>query len=327
MSGAARAPEIPALRILARRGAHALLVLWATASLVWAALFVLPGDPALALAGQRADPKAAEAIRAEWGLDQPPLRQYLGYLSRLASGDLGRSYAQRREVSAILGEAFVRTCFLAGAAMMVAFAGGLLLGTLAAARGGLVDLAIGWASLAGVSMPAFWLGLLLILAFASTLGWLPVSGYGDGPMLLGVRAPGPAHLVLPSLALAVFPAAIIARVTRAALLDRAGAPYRRAARARGLTRPSLLWRHTVRPALGPVVTVAGLLLAVLLGGAVATEVVFAWPGVGQVAFTALRSRDLPVVEGAALLLCAAFVGVNLLVDLVHALLDPRVTPS
>jgi len=303
---------------------HAVPALWAAATLVWIFMFLIPGDPARLLSGQSADPKVLQAVRAEWGLDRPPLQRYLAFLRKVAAGDLGKSYVQRRDVTEILGEAFARTAFLAVAAVILAAAAGVGFGAAAARRGGAVDAAVTAGTLAGVSVPTFWLGLLLMIVFASTLRWLPVSGYGEGMTILGVRAPAPANLVLPAVTLAVFPAALLARVTRAAVLEQLGAEYVRAARARGIPPALVVWRHAFRNAVGSVATMVGLLLAGLLGGAVATETVFSWPGIGQVIFRALRERDLPVVEGAVLMLTAIFLAANLAVDLAYALTDPRV---
>jgi ABC-type dipeptide/oligopeptide/nickel transport system permease component len=311
-------------RTILRRLLHAVLVLWAAASLVWLFMFVIPGDPARLLAGPRADARTLEAVRAEWGLDQPPLRRYVTYLGRLARAELGSSYFQRRPVAAILGEALVRTAFLAVAAMTLAVGAGVLLGVAAAWRGGLVDALVTAGTLAGIAVPSFWLGLFLMIIFASTLQWFPVSGYGEGPTLLGIRIPGISHLVLPAITLAAFPAALIGRVTRSALLEQMRTEYVLAARARGLPSASVVWRHAFRNSLSPVVTLGGLLLATLLGGAVATEIVFSWPGIGRVIFSALRQRDLPVVEGGVILLTAIFIAANLAVDLAYAFIDPRI---
>lgn len=298
-------------------------VLWAAASLVWVLMFIVPGDPAILLSGQSADPKVLEEVRREWGLDRPPLERYLTYMGNLLEGNLGRSYVQRLAVAEILGRALARTAFLALAAAVLAAAAGILVGVAAARRGGAVDALATMGTLAGISVPTFWLGAVLMIVFASKLRWLPVSGYGEGIEILGLRAPGAAHLILPAVTLAVFPAALVARVTRAALLEQLGAEHVRAARARGIPPAAIVWRHAFRSALGPVATTVGLLTASLLGGAVATEIVFAWPGMGREIFRALRMRDLPVVEGAVIVLTTIFLAVNLLVDVAYAAIDPR----
>lgn len=304
-------------------------VLLAAATLVWALLFVLPGDPARLIAGPRGiDPEVLRGVRAEWGLDDPALLQYARYLGRLLRGDLGVSYAQDRPVSAIVAEHLAPTVALAAAAIVLALVAGIGLGTLAAAfRGRAVDLLVLLLALVGASMPVFWLGLLLILTFASWLRWFPATGYGlDGIVLplLGARLPEWRHLALPALTLALVLTGSLARVTRAAILDVAGTESLRAARARGVSRVGVLLRHALRRALPPVATVLGLQLAGLLGGAVATEFVFAWPGLGKALVRAIALRDLPLVEGCVLLLTAAYVLAALAVDLLLPILDPRV---
>jgi ABC-type dipeptide/oligopeptide/nickel transport system permease component len=304
-------------------------VLLAAATLVWLLLFALPGDPARLIAGSRAvDPEILREVRAEWGLDEPAPAQYARYIARLLRGDLGISYAQGRPVAAILGDYALPTLTLGLAALLLAAVVGIGLGTLAAwFRGRAIDLGVLLLALVGASTPVFWLGLILILTFASWLRWLPVTGYGfDGVVLpfVGARLPEWRHLVLPALTLALVLAGALARVTRAALLDVAGAESLVAARARGLSRPGVFLRHALRRALPPVVTVLGLQLASLFGGAVATEFVFAWPGLGKALVRAIALRDLPLVEGCVLVLTAAYVFASLLVDLSLPLLDPRV---
>jgi ABC-type dipeptide/oligopeptide/nickel transport system permease component len=302
-----------------------LIPVWiATATIVWAAVFALPGDPALLLAGEhRADPEVVAAIRAEWGLDRPPAEQLAAFLGRLARLDLGRSYVQRREVSAILRDHFPPTLFLALAAMALTLAAGIAAGAAAALwRGRWPDRLVRAAAAAGLSAPGFWIGILLALVFASWLGWLPGLGYGDsGVAILGAPLPQPSHLILPAASLAILGAGILSRLVRGSLLDTLGQEFSRAALARGAS-PRRAALQALRAALPPIVTWAGLHLAALLGGAVATETVFAWPGLGRAMVTAIAHRDLPVVEGGVLLLAAFFVLANLLVDLSYVLLDP-----
>jgi len=312
------------MRAVAARLVQVVPALWAAATLVWFFMFIVPGDPARPLSGQSADPEVLRLVRAEWGLDRPPVERYLDFLRQVASGSLGRSYVQRRPVMEILGEAFGRTIVLALTATGIAVAVGVLLGALAAFRGGALGALAGAFSAIGLSLPTFWIGLLLMIVFAADLGWFPISGMGERISILGLDFPSPGHLALPALTLAIFPAAMITRVTRASLLEQKGSEYLRAARARGISPSAILWRHAFPNALGPVLALAGLVLASLFGGAAATETIFAWPGIGRAIFDALGERDLPVVEGGVLLLTAIFLGVNLAVDLVHASLDPRV---
>lgn len=300
-------------------------VLWAAASLIWIFMFLIPGDPARLLAGQRADPDVIKAVRSEWGLDRPALERYGLFLAKLVRFDLGTSYVQQgRPVSEIIGEGMWRTFFLAVSATLLGALGGIALGALGAARrGGVVDATVRLLSTASISLPTFWLGLMLMLVFASRLGWFPVLGYGDGPTILGVRLPGPMHLVLPTVTLAIFSSGFVARVARASLLEEASQEYARAARCRGASSSATLLRHVLANALLPVVTLVGLHFGTLLGGAIATETVFSWPGVGLVMLRALNNRDLPVVEGGAIALTGAFLLVNFAVDISYALLDPR----
>ena len=307
-------------------------VLWLVATVVWVALFFLPGDPVRLLGGQNADPVVLERIRTDWGLDDPPLQQYGRYLWRLTHLDLGESYVQQRPVAEILLDHLPATLVLAGTAMVLAVGLGLCAGIVAALwRGTAVDSAVLATSLFGLSTPVFWLGLMLMLLFASSrgLGWLPVSGYGDGfvihlPLgLTELRLPEFSHLVLPALTLALVSAGSLARMTRSAILDVLRQEYVVAARARGLSAWRVLGRHVLRNALVPVITLAGLDLAALVGGAIATEFVFAWPGIGKAILRAIHLRDLPVVEGGVLLMTAAFVTVTLLVDLSYGWIDPR----
>lgn len=314
---------------IARRLLWMLPVLWAAATLIWIFMFLIPGDPARILAGQTSDPDVLALVRAEWGLDQPPMTRYGRFLGKLARLDLGTSYVQhRRPVSEIIAEGLWRTLLLALTATMLGVFIGLALGLLSAAkRGTLIEGAIMMFCTASMTLPTFWLGLILILVFSSGLGWLPVSGYGEGGSLFGAELPAPAHLVLPSITLAIFSSGYLARVTRASLLEELSQEYALAARARGASPRATLLRHVMANSMLPIVTLAGLNLGQLLGGAIATETVFNWPGLGSVMTTALSRRDLPVVEGGAITLTAAFLLVNLAVDVSYAFLDPRVVDS
>src|SRR5262245_30789727 len=305
-------------------------VLAAAAALVWILMFVLPGDPARLLAGgQGADPEVVRATRAEWGLDEPAWRQFLGYAARLLRGDLGRSHIQGRAVTEVIGDHLIPTIVLALAATTLAAAGGIALGSAAAlGRGRLADVVVLTLALVGASAPVFWIGLLLIVVFASGLGWLPVAGYGFGGAVvpvLGARLPEWDHLLLPAFSLALVSMGAIARVTRSSLLDAAGSGWVTTARARGAGWLRVFLRHGLRNALVPVVTVVGLNLAALLGGAVATEFVFAWPGLGKALVRAIALRDIPVVEGCVLALTSVYVVLALAVDLLYPILDPRLS--
>lgn len=312
------------IRTIVTRVLWALLALWAAATLVWIFMFIIPGDPAKTLMGQSSNPKVIEDVRREWGLDRPPLERYMTYMGNLLAGNLGKSFFQQRPVSEILLEAFGRTVYLAGAAIVLATGAGVLAGAASVRKGRAVEAIFNTGTLAGVSLPTFLIGMFLSLVFASKLGWFPISGWGDGWTVLGVRAPSPQNLVLPAVTLAVFPTALLARVTRAALLEQIGAEHIRAAQARGVSSAALLWRHALRNALGPITTLVGLMAASLLGGAIATEIVFSWPGIGRTVLQAIEKRDLFVVEGAVLMLTAIFLAANLFVDLAYSIIDPRI---
>lgn len=314
---------------LIRRFLGVVPVLWAVVTVIWVILFVLPGDPAAILAGGfRADPQVLARIRAEWGLDQPAPRQYLHYLGHLARGDLGASYLQGRPVARIVAEALPPTVILAISALLIAAFAGVGMGLVSAAKAKRwPDDLLSFFSLVLISLPVFWIGMMLMLIFASRLGWLPALGYGlDGPFIPGtrIRLPEARHLVLPALTLALFSLGSVQRVTRASLLDVLQQPYILSSFARGAPPVRVHLRSALRNALVPIVTVLGIDLASLLGGAVATEFVFAWPGLGKTIVRGIADRDLPVVEGGVLCLCAAFILVNLLVDLCYAWLDPRI---
>ena len=273
-----------------------------------------PGDPAVLLAGEFATPETLEAIRARYGLDRPLPEQLLIYLQALLSGDLGESARSRRPVLEELRTYFPNTVELASAAILVALLTGIPLGILAALRPGSgLDLGVMVLALLGVSMPVFWFGLLAILIFAVELGWFPVAGKGTL-----------AHLVLPAITLGVNATALLARMTRGTLLEVLSQDYIRTARAKGLAERVVILKHALRNALIPVVTVAGLEFGSLLAGAVITETIFAWPGLGQLLVGSILARDYPMVQGAVLLVATTFILVNLLVDLLYAWIDPRV---
>lgn len=317
---------------IARRLASLIPVLWVMATLVWAVMFLLPGDPARLLAGKTVDEATLEQIRQDLGLDRPYLAQYTAFVGRLARLDLGRSYHQDRPVREILLQRAWPSAVLAltsmGIALVLGVAGGAL-GSLRPNR--TADRLILMASLAGIAVPVFWLGIMLRMIFASWLRWLPVSRYtaGDAPpaQLLGLDflpMPDASHLILPAVTLSAFSAGYFVRIVRSSLLEILGEDFIRTARAKGLSRERVLVRHALSHALIPLTTVAGVQLATLMGGAIATEIIFDWPGLGTVLLQGILMRDMPVVSGCVIFLTLVFVLVNLLVDLGYAWLDPRV---
>jgi ABC-type dipeptide/oligopeptide/nickel transport system permease component len=289
-------------------------VLLGVATLVFALIHMVPGDPAQVMLGESAPQANLAELRAKLGLDQPLLVQYKSFLLGLTRGHLGTSFRYNTPVQREIGQRLGRTAQLALAAMLVAVLIALPLGVIGALnRGGAIDHAATAISLLGVSMPNFWLGPLLAIVFAVQLGWLPVSGTGSL-----------AHLVLPAITLGAALAAILARMTRATLLDELRELYVLAARARGVSRARAVVAHALRNSLIPVVTIMGLQLGAVLTGTIITETIFSWPGVGRLLIQAIGSRDYPMVQGCILFIAVTYVTMNLLVDLTYAWLDPRI---
>jgi peptide/nickel transport system permease protein/oligopeptide transport system permease protein len=282
--------------------------------IVFAMVRLAPGDPALLLAGEFADQATVERVRERFGLDRPMHVQFVAFVGNLAQGDLGRSTRTNRPVVEDLATFFPNTLELALGGILVAILIGIPAGVISAVRRNTwVDAVVTFLALLGVSMPVFWFGLLAILFFSVNLGWFPVAGRGTL-----------AHLVLPAITLGVSSTAIIARMTRSSMLEVLDQDYVRTARAKGVVRSSVVVKHALRNALVPVVTVGGLEFGRLMAGAVLTETVFTWPGIGRLLVDSILARDYPVVQGAVLVIATAFIVVNLLVDLVYGLIDPRI---
>ena len=278
-------------------------------------LYVAPGDPVMAMVGERADEATIARLRAELRLDDPLPVQFGHYLAGIAKGDLGKSYITNRPIRNDILERFPKTLQLAGAAMLLATVLGVTLGVLSGRRPGSTIDRIGLVvAYLGISFPVYWVGLLLILVFAVTLHWLPPSGFG------GLR-----YLALPALALGMRSIAFLARMTRSAMLDALGADYVRTARAKGLSEWRVVGRHALRNALIPIITVLGLDFGAYLTGSILTETIFSWPGLGRYVVNAIARRDLPAIQGSVLFLSAVFVLVNLITDIAYAKADPRVT--
>ena len=302
---------------IARRILAMIPVVFGIATLVFALMYLVPGDPARLMAGQNADRETIENISRSMGLDKPLHVRYGHFLAGLARGDLGYSYRQQRPVSRVIAERFPATARLALAAILIAILLGVPAGIVAArSHGKFVDQLVMTLSLVGISTPVFWLGMMLIAVFAVWLGWLPVGGYGESGSFK--------YLIMPAVSLAAISTGYFARITRSALLEVLRSDYILAARARGVAEWRILFIHALRNAAVPIVTVIGTNLAGLLGGAVATETVFAWPGLGRAIYDAILVRDLPVVEGGVIFLALIFVFANLIVDIAYALIDPRV---
>jgi peptide/nickel transport system permease protein len=302
------------IRFLIRRVLLTLPVLLGVATLVFSLIHLVPGDPVQAMLGESASPQDIAAMRARLGLDRPLIVQYGAFLKGIASGDLGTSLRTNRAVVSDIAERMPATFELAAAAMLAAVLIALPLGIIAAVRAGTrVDYAATTLALVGISMPTFWLGPLLAIVFSVYLGWLPVSGRGTL-----------ANIVLPAITLGAPLAAVLARITRASVLEELRELYVLAARARGVSRARAVLRHALRNSLIPIVTVLGLQFGAVLTGAVITETIFAWPGVGRLLIQSINFRDYPEVQGCILLIAVTYVSMNLLVDLAYGFLDPRI---
>ncbi len=302
------------LRYVIRRVLLAVPVLLGVATLVFSLIHLVPGDPAQAMLGDGAAPQDVIELRKNLGLDQPLLTQYVTFLRHAITGDLGTSFRTGQPVTTMIAERVPATAELAIAAMIVAVLLAIPLGVVAAVwRGTAVDYGAMTFALAGVSIPNFWLGPLLAIVFAVELGWLPVSGRGTL-----------AHLVLPAVSLGLALAAILARMTRASLLDELNELYVRAARARGVSRASAVTTHALRNSFVPLLTIIALQFGAVLTGAVITETIFAWPGIGRLLIQSIGFRDYPMVQGCILLIAVTYVTVNLMTDLMYGVLDPRI---
>ena len=301
-------------QFLLRRLVLTIPVLLGVATLVFALIHLVPGDPVQAMLGESASPQEMAQLRTRLGLDRPLLVQYVDFMKGAVSGNLGTSLRTGQPVTRAIAERLPATFELAVAAMIVSVMVAIPLGILAAVRAGtLVDQAATAVALAGISMPSFWLGPLLAIVFSVWLGWFPVAGRGTL-----------ANLVLPAITLGAPLAATIARMTRASVIEELRELYVLAARARGVSWMRAVLRHAFRNSLVPVVTVIGLQLGSVLTGAVITETIFAWPGVGRLLVQSISARDYPAVQGCILLIAVTYVSTNLLVDVAYGFLDPRI---
>ncbi|MCG8366178.1 MAG: ABC transporter permease [Pseudanabaenales cyanobacterium] len=331
-------------RYILRRLLNLIPVLLGITFLVFAFLHLIPGDPAVVLLGDRAAPDQVEALRERMGLNEPLPLQYLSFLWNLIRFDFGKSIITGFPIIEELKIRWPATFELSVAAMLIALTLGIPAGVIAAVRkNSVLDNLTMSGSLIGVSMPVYWLGLLLIYLFAVNLQWLPPSGRISiqvglsfqpitGFYLLDTLIQGDitafrdtiAHLILPALTLSTIPLAILARITRSAMLEVLSQDYIRTARAKGVLEPRVIFKHALKNAMLPVVTIVGLEFGTLLGGAILTETIFAWPGIGAWIYGGILNRDYPVVQGGVIFVAIAFVLINLLVDISYALLDPRI---
>jgi glutathione transport system permease protein len=302
------------LEFLIRRLAGTVPVLLAVSLFVFAFVHLLPGDPARMVAGPDASLPQIEAVRADLWLDRPIWEQYVRYLGQMAHLNLGRSIKTHEPVALLIGQRFMPTLWLTVVSMVWALIAGVGLGVLSGVRrDGWEDRAAMIAAVSGISIPSFWLGLMLIDLFSVRLGWLPTGGYGTWR-----------HFVLPAFTLGSAVAAVMARFTRSAYVEVAAEDYVRTARSKGLSEHSVIWTHTVRNALIPVITLTGLQFGFLLGGAIVVETVFAWPGLGRLLIDSVSFRDYPVIQAEILLFALEFVLINLVVDLLYGLVNPEI---
>lgn len=304
------------LKFTMKRLVYLVLVLVGVSFLVFLLLYMTPGDPVRMMLGESATPEAQAELRLELGLDDPFLVQYGRYIKNIVvHQDLGTSYSTRRPVLDEIMTVFPNTVKLATAAIIIAVILGTFLGIVSAVRqNSLLDNAVMVLALIGTSAPIFWIGILMIILFSVNLGWLPPSGFGSFK-----------QLIMPAIALGMQSTAVVARMTRSSMLEVIRQDFVKTARAKGQKESVVIMKHVFRNALIPVITVVGLQFGTLLGGAMLTEVVFSIPGVGRLMIEAIKQRDFPIVQGSVLFVAACFSLVNLAVDLLYAVVDPKVS--
>jgi len=306
------------IRYIANRLAVSVAVVFGVSVLVFLMLHLVPGDPVVVMLSEHATAQDANELRHELGLDQPVYVQYGLYMERVVHGDLGRSIRLRRSVTELITDRFPGTLELTLASLLLATVLGVFVGTISAVRRGqFADHVSMTGTLVAVSVPSFWLALMLILIFGLRLRVLPIAGNQDGF----------SSLALPAVTLATVPLATIARLTRSGLLEVLGEDYVRTARAKGLKEWSVITNHALRNSIIPVITVVGVQFGALLGGAIIVETVFAWPGIGRLLIDAVTARDFPLVQGIMLCISVGFVLVNLVADILYAFVDPRIRYS
>lgn len=305
------------LKYLVGRLAGILPVLLVISVFVFGFVHLLPGDPARLVAGPDATQRDVELVRQDLGLDQPLWVQYGRFLGNAVQGEFGRSMKSKRPVSQEIGERFLPTLYLTIVAMVWATLAGLLIGVASATKRGRWQDHVGMiVAVSGIAFPSFWLGLLMIDLFSVKLGWLPTSGYGTWQ-----------HYVMPSLTLGLGVAAVMARFTRSAFIEIAREDYVRTARAKGVPARLVVWKHTLRNALIPIITMVGLQFGFLLGGSIVVETVFSWPGLGRLLVDSVNYRDYTVIQAEILLFSLEFIIINLLVDVLYAFANPEIRYS
>ncbi|MDO5688720.1 MAG: ABC transporter permease [Tissierellia bacterium] len=311
------------VKYIVRRLIDLIPTIFLVAAVVFVITRMVPGDPASAMLGPQASVEEVEKLREQLGLNEPLITQFISYIKGLLQLDLGRSLAYNEDVFTLIMTRFPNTVVLAVSALIVSLLIGVPLGIISATKkGSIMDLVFTTISLLGVSLPVFWLGIMLVLLFSVTLGWLPATGMGE---LKDGIIPFLKHLVLPTITLATIPMANFARIIRASMLDVMEQNYIRTARAKGVKRFWVIMKHAFKNAFTPLLTVIGMQVANLLSGAVLTETIFSWPGLGRLIVDSIEKRDYIVVQGTVLFIAVLYVLINLAVDLLYTVVNPRVS--
>ncbi|MGX8795316.1 ABC transporter permease [Fusibacter sp. JL298sf-3] len=313
------------LKTIVQRLLQLIPILFIVATIVFVITRIIPGNPAATILGPQAPKEAVEALTVELGLDKSLPVQYVNYIGGIVKGDFGKSYHYNQPVMSLILERFPNTVILTVISLVIATVVAIPIGILSATRQySIFDYIAMVFALVGVSMPIFWLGLMLVLVFSVNLGWLPSFGMGSFENGLWDVV---SHLILPCICLATIPAATFARITRSSMLEVLGQDYMKALKAKGLKDRAVIWRHGLKNALPPIVTVMGLQISVSLAGAILTETIFSWPGMGRMIFDAIENRDYALIQGAVLFIAFIFVFVNLIVDVVYLTINPKIDYS
>lgn len=310
-------------KYIIRRIFDLLPTIFVVAVIVFIVTRMIPGDPASVMLGPQASVEDIEALRQKLGLNEPLYMQFLQYIGNLLQGNLGISYTYNEPIMSLIMDRFPNTVILAISALIIAVIIGIPAGIISASKhNSLLDYSVMLISLIGVSMPIFWLGVMLVLYFSVNLGWFPATGMGT---LEEGFIPYIKHLILPSITLATIPMATFARITRSSMLEVISHDYIKTARSKGLSEFWVIGKHAFKNALTPILTVLGMQISMMLGGAVLTETIFSWPGMGRLIVDAIDKRDFVVVQGTVLFIAVIFVVVNLLVDILYKVVNPRVS--
>ncbi len=311
------------LKTIAKRIAQSIITLFLVVTFTFILTRMIPGDPAQTMLGPQADVASIEKLRIELGLDKSIGEQYLMYMKDVLQGDFGKSYLHNKDVMQIIIERIPNTLVLTLTSMVIALVIGSLAGMASAIKQySAIDYIATVLALVGVSVPIFWMGLMLVRLFSVNLGWLPATGMGSMDKGLWDVI---SHMILPCFCLATVPMATFTRITRSSMLEVINSDYIRSLRVRGLKEKVVIWKHALKNALPPIVTVLGLQLAAAFTGAILTESIFSWPGMGTMIVTAINNRDYALIQGFVLFVAIVYVVINLLVDIVYTLINPRVT--